>query len=83
MLDATALEKLGKPTVVVAHDTFALAARAQAGIFGVPDLPVAVMPRPRPDWDAARQQAELRAVFERAMRSVGGYDGNSEVPPGR
>jgi hypothetical protein len=54
MHDAVALERRGVPAVVVAHDSFAYAARTQANVMGLPDLPVAVMPRPDPTWSDER-----------------------------
>ena len=44
MLDAIALERLGKPTVTIAHDTFETAARLHAKALGMPALPLLVEP---------------------------------------
>jgi hypothetical protein len=67
MHDSSQLERRGRPTVTVAHDNFARAARTQARGLRLPDLPLAIFPRPQPDWDAPtidRVLAELRAAVE-------------------
>ncbi len=65
MHDAIALEKRGIPTTVVVHDNFERAARTQARTMGLPDLPLAVMPRPRVTWTEDQKRAELAALYER------------------
>lgn len=70
MHDAAAFERTGLPTVTVSHDNFEAAARAQARGLGLPDLPLAVFPRPQPGWDeatAGRVLAELRVAMERGL----------------
>lgn len=70
MHDAVALERRGVPAVVVAHDSFAYAAQTQARVMGLPDLPVAVMPRPDPEWleeRIARVKAELATKIGPAL----------------
>ena len=70
MLDAAQLERRGRPTVTVAHDNFAAAARTHARSLGLPDLPLAVFPRPQPGWDeatAGRVLAELRMAVEQGL----------------
>jgi hypothetical protein len=67
MLDAAQFERRGCPTVTVAHDNFAAAARVHARSVSLPLLPLAVFPRPQPGWDKAtvgRVLAELRAAVE-------------------
>ena len=57
--------------MTVAHDNFAAAARAQARSLRLPDLPLAVFPRPQPEWDeatAARVLADLQVAVERGLR---------------
>jgi hypothetical protein len=44
VLDASALEKRGIPTVTVVWDNFEAAARTQAKLQGVPDLELVVIP---------------------------------------
>jgi hypothetical protein len=70
MLDAAQFERRGLPTVTIAHDNFEAAARAHARGLGLPDLPLAVFPRPQPGWDEAtvgRVLAELQAAVERGL----------------
>lgn len=43
MRDAVELEKRGVPTVTFVQDGFAVAARAQAKMLGMPDLPFVVV----------------------------------------
>ena len=71
MLDSVALERRGKPTAVVAHHTFEVAARTHAKVLGLAGIPLAVMSRPAPDWDEDRMQAELRTVFDRSLEGIG------------
>ena len=78
MHDAIALEKQGIPTTVVVHDTFERAASTQSKIMGLPDLPLAVMPRPRVTWDDARREAvvaDLYRLVKRALTAGGETDG--------
>ena len=70
MHDATALEKRGIPTTVVVHDNFERAARTQARTMGLPDLPLAVMPRPRVTWTEEQKWAELAALYERVKEGL-------------
>lgn len=70
MLDSVALERKGKPTVVVAHHTFEDVARAGAKVLGLPDVPLAVMPRPAPDWDDDRMREELELVYQESVRGL-------------
>lgn len=73
MHDAVALERRGIPTVVVAHHTFAFAAATQAKTMGLPDLPLAVMPRPEPTWtadDIARVVADLTTQVVPALTTA-------------
>ena len=70
MHDAIALETRGVPATVVAHDTFEKAARTQAKTMGLPDLPIAVMPRPRPDWDDAKKDEVLTDLVEQVKEGL-------------
>lgn len=73
MHDAVALERRGVPAAVVAHDSFAFAAQTQAKVMGLPDLPVAVMPRPDPAWTEeriAQVMADLAAKIGPALTAA-------------
>ena len=70
MHDAVALEKQGIPTTVVVHDTFERAARTQAQIMGLPDLPLAVMPRPRVTWDDVNRQEVISNLYQAVTRAL-------------
>lgn len=80
MHDAIALEKQGIPTTVVVHDTFERAASTQATIMGLPDLPLAVMPRPRVTWDDARREAVVADLYQLVKQALVGRAGTE---PGR
>lgn len=45
MHDAAQMEVRGVPTVTLAHDRFESAARAQAKMMSLPDLPIVVVPQ--------------------------------------
>lgn len=70
MHDSSQLERRGRPTVTVAHDNFAAAARTQARGLRLPDLPLAIFPRPQPGWNEATigdVLAELRLAVEQGL----------------
>ncbi len=46
MFDAVELEKLGKPTITMGHDTFEKAAHLHAEALGLPDLNLIFEPPP-------------------------------------
>ena len=48
--DAVNIERKGIPTVSIAHENFAEAFHMQARNMGLPELRLAVMPRPHPSW---------------------------------
>jgi|DewCreStandDraft_5_1066085.scaffolds.fasta_scaffold00310_3 hypothetical protein len=70
MLDAVRLERLGVPSVVVAHHNFEFAARTQAKLMGIPDIKLAVMPRPSPTWDAAKKQEVIQRLGQTVVASL-------------
>lgn len=63
MLDSIALERRGVPTVLFVTEVFEAAARAQAVLAGMPELPIVVIPH-RVGWQS---QAEIRTGAERAL----------------
>ncbi len=65
MRDGIALTKAGHPVVVLVHDNFERAARAQAAALGVTDLRFYVFPHYEPGDDPALEvDKALRAVAE-------------------
>lgn len=69
MHDSAAIEKQGIPTTVVVHDTFERAARTQANAMGIEELPLAVMPRPRVNWDETKREEILSTLYS-AVKSA-------------
>jgi hypothetical protein len=63
MHDSTRLAKKGIPSVTIVWDTFEVPARTQARIFGVPDIPLLVIPHQEPGEGEAdlRRRAEAYA----------------------
>ncbi|MBI4307626.1 MAG: hypothetical protein HY684_02345 [Chloroflexi bacterium] len=51
------MEKKGIPAVLIAHDRFEAAARAQARALGLPDLPVIVVPQPQ-SWTTKEEEVQ-------------------------
>jgi len=69
--DGIFLTKAGHPTVVVVHDRFERAARAQATALGLPDLKIYVFPQheagnvePEEIRQGTKAAEELRKVLE-------------------
>jgi len=55
------MERRGVPTVTLAHDRFATAARAQAKVMGLPDLPIVVVSQDiynHGTWEQVKQAAD-------------------------
>ena len=70
MHDTARLEALGVPTVVICEDAFEAAARINARMMGMPDLPLVVIPRLK--VGEPRSVAEHRAgeVWERIAQTL-------------
>lgn len=66
MRDAVEFERRGKPTITLAHEMFAFAARAQAKALGMPSLPLLVEPAP----PAGNLPRDVRAVAEAHLDEV-------------
>ena len=71
MLDHVNLEKLGIPTVTFVTEPFESAALTHAGIHGLPDLPLIIVPQdylvePSDDVVIARDQA----VFDQVVAAI-------------
>lgn len=77
MHDSIKLEKLGIPTVTVAQANFEAAARTQGRLMGLPDIPIAVMPRFLPSWDVAKRQEVIEELAEAVQKALlaSGQDG--------
>lgn len=70
MRDTTRLEALGIPTAVIAEDDFEAAARSNARMMGMADLPLIVIPRIKvgePRSIAERRPAEIWDRIEQAL----------------
>jgi hypothetical protein len=70
MHDSYQLEKRGVPSVTLSHANFEAAARAHARVLGLPDLPLAVMPRPLPNWDETAVESTIAALHVAAERGL-------------
>ncbi|MBI3965830.1 MAG: hypothetical protein HY329_09365 [Chloroflexi bacterium] len=70
MSDTAELERRGIPTVCVTHDTFELAAKTHADLKGMPDLRLAVTPRPRGDWDESTKQEAVADLFQKVQQGI-------------
>ena len=70
MHDAIELERRGVPTVTVTHANFEVAARTQARTMGLPDLGLAVTPRPQPSWNEATKAATLETLFDAVVAGL-------------
>lgn len=66
MRDAVEFERLGKPTITLAHEMFAYAARAQAKALGMPSLPILVEPAP----PSGNLPHDVRAIAEEHFDEV-------------
>ncbi|MEE8442567.1 MAG: hypothetical protein V3S37_02355 [Dehalococcoidia bacterium] len=64
MRDGIALGRAGHPTVVLVHDVFEKAARAQASALGMPDLRMYVFPQMRPDEPEEVEAAKAAQAVE-------------------
>ncbi len=68
MRDAVAVYRKGIPTVLVAHDRFESAAKAQAKSLGVPDLPMLIIPQPMPYGTKAEEEQKATNSIETITR---------------
>ncbi len=66
--DAIALEKRGRPAMVIATETFLSLARAEAAAYGVPDLRIIPIPHPL----AGISDAELERYATKAAATIRG-----------
>jgi hypothetical protein len=70
MLDSVGLERRGIPSVVIVHDLFESAARAQLAASGIPDLPVIATPRPRQGSEFEEMLEHDPDLVERVMAAL-------------
>ncbi|MDO8532778.1 MAG: hypothetical protein Q7T26_11575 [Dehalococcoidia bacterium] len=63
-----AVYRKGIPTVLVAHDRFESAAKAQAKALGVPDLPMLIIPQPMPYGTKAEEERKADNSIEPIIR---------------
>lgn len=59
MLDSVHLEQMGIPSVVLVTEPFAAAAKVNARVQGMPDLPMIIVPHDYLEEDAHRVRAKL------------------------
>lgn len=59
MLDSVHLEQMGIPSVVIVTEPFVKAARVNARVQGMPDLPMIVIPHDYLEEDEARVRAKV------------------------
>ena len=75
MRDGIALRKSGHPTLVLVHDVFERAARAQATALGMPDLRIYVFPQYRPtepdEVEAAKAAQAAEALASALLQRQG------------
>jgi len=70
VLDATALEKRGVPTVTIVWDNFENAARTQARLQGVPDLRLVVIPHRHGGETDDDQRRKAEAALETVVGNL-------------
>lgn len=70
MLDAVALLGRGLPTVTVAWDTFGEAARSQARLQGLEDLPLVVVPHRRGEEGLEDQRRKAEAALPAVLAAL-------------
>jgi hypothetical protein len=70
MLDSVALERRGVPTVAIAHDLFLPAAKLQAAIAGIADIPIVDTPRPAQGLSAVQIADGDPTLVERVAQAL-------------
>jgi hypothetical protein len=68
--DGIEFERRGKPTVVLAHDRFIKAARAQAANLQMPDLNIAVIEQGRPWHTDEMHKAEVEKIIPQVAQGL-------------
>jgi hypothetical protein len=68
--DGINLEIAGVPAIVVSHDVFEKAARAQSRALGLADLRLIVFPQPEGEHEEAEGAASARRVVDQLMEMV-------------
>ncbi len=70
MRDGVNLELAGVPAIVVSHDVFEKAARAQSKALGLEDLRLVVFPQPKGENEESEGAASARQVVDQVMDLV-------------
>ena len=66
------LRKRGVLSTVICSDPFLKLAKAQARVFGVPDLPLVVIPHPLGGIELAGVRARADAALPQVLELIGG-----------
>ncbi len=67
MRDGINLERAGVPAVVISHNVFEKAARAQSNALGLPELRLIIYPQPRGEQDEVEGAQAAREVVNRLL----------------
>ena len=67
MRDGINLERAGVPAIVISHDVFERAARAQSSALGLPDLRLIVYNQPKGIEEEVEGAATARQVVDQLM----------------
>ena len=67
MRDGINLERSGVPAIVISHDVFEKAARAQSKALGLPDLRLVVYQQPQGIPEEVEGKATARSVIDQVM----------------
>ena len=67
------LQKRGVVSAVICSDPFIKLAKAQARVFGVPDLPLVVIPHPLGGIELTAVMARAEAALPQVLELIGGH----------
>lgn len=71
MRDGINLEIAGVPAVIITHDVFENAAKAQSKALGMPDLRLIVFPQPKGEEQEAEGAQSAQEVVDRLIHMIG------------
>ena len=70
MHDTVRMERKGVPAVVLVHDRFEVAARAQSKIMGLPSTRIIVLPEGAPGEQMEQAQAKIDKVWGEIVEAL-------------
>ena len=70
MRDGINLERAGVPAIVISHEVFEKAARAQSSALGLPDLRLIIYPQPKGHRDEVEGAEAARQVVDQLLGMV-------------